>query len=248
MTAGGKMRLNLGIKQLQMAVQTVLITGATGGLGSIVVPYFLKRGYRVIAVISEENAKKKPAADPMLDVQVVDLTDEKAVGSLIAWLVSTYGGIDAALLLAGGYVAGGIDDATANEIKTMFAINFETAYYVTRPVYKDMFARGRGRIVLMGARPALEPVAGKTAVAYALSKSLLFQLAEMLNADAKGKDVAVQVVVPSTIDTPANRQSMPDADFNSWVRPERLAELFYEIFTDPTAPARGPVWKVYNNA
>jgi NAD(P)-dependent dehydrogenase (short-subunit alcohol dehydrogenase family) len=74
-----------------MAEQTIFITGATGGLGSVVVPYFLDRGWRVIAVLSEENAKNKPESHPMLDVQVVDLTDERAVGTLISWLIQTYG-------------------------------------------------------------------------------------------------------------------------------------------------------------
>jgi NAD(P)-dependent dehydrogenase (short-subunit alcohol dehydrogenase family) len=231
-----------------MSNPTILITGASGGLGSVVVPYFLAREFRVIAVVSEENAKNKPDNHPLLDVQVVDLTDERAVGTLVAWLIETYGGIDAALLLAGGYVAGGVADATGNEVKTMFAINFETAYYVVRPVYNHMNARGKGRIVLVGARPALEPSAGKTSVAYALSKSLLFQLAEILNVDAKGKDVVTHVVVPSTIDTPNNRKWMPDADFGSWVKPEQLAEIFHFICSDVAAPLRHPLWKVYNNS
>jgi NAD(P)-dependent dehydrogenase (short-subunit alcohol dehydrogenase family) len=202
----------------------------------------------VIAVLSEENAKNKPESHPMLDVQVVDLTDERAVGTLISWLIQTYGGIDAALLLAGGFVAGGVADATGNEVKTMFAINFETAYYAVRPVYNQMLERGKGRIILVGARPALDPSAGKTSVAYALSKSLLFQLAEILNADAKGKDVVTHVVVPSIIDTPNNRKWMAKADFDSWVKPEQLAEIFNFICSDGSAPLRDPVWKVYNNA
>jgi NAD(P)-dependent dehydrogenase (short-subunit alcohol dehydrogenase family) len=231
-----------------MAEQTMLITGATGGLGSAVVPYFLDKGWRVISVVSEENGKNRPEAGPMLDVQVVDLTDEAAVRSLITWLIQTYKGIDAALLLAGGYVSGGVGGATGNELKTMFAVNFETAYNVARPLYSHMCGRGKGRIVLMGARPALDPSAGKTAVAYSLSKSLLFQLAAVLNADAGGKDVVTHVVVPSTIDTPNNRKFMPNADFDSWVKPEQLAEIFNFICSDGGAPVREPVWKVYNNA
>lgn len=231
-----------------MAEQTILITGATGGLGSVVVPYFLERGWRVIAAVSEENAKNKPEGHPLLDVQVVDLTDERAVGSLIASLIEGYGAIDAALLLAGGFVAGAVGDATGNEVKTMFAINFETAYYVVRPVYNHMISMGKGRIILMGARPALTAAEGKAAVAYSLSKSLLFHLADILNADAKGKNVVTHVVVPSTIDTPNNRRWMPGADFDSWVKPEQLAEIFQLICSDAGAPLRGPVWKVYNNA
>jgi hypothetical protein len=76
----------------------------------------------------------------------------------------------------------------------------------------------------------------------------LFQLAEILNADAKGKNVVTHVVVPSTIDTPNNRKWIPNADFDSWVKPEQLAEIFNLICSDAGTPLRYPVWKVYNNS
>ena len=143
---------------------------------------------------------------------------------------------------------GGVTDTRGADLRKMIALNLETAFYVARPLYAQMLAQGKGRLIFIGARPALVPAQGKNAVAYALSKSLLFHLADILNADAKGKDVVAHVVVPSTIDTPANRKSMPDADPGNWVTPAQLAEIFYFICSSPSTVLREPVWKVYNKA
>ena len=85
-------------------------------------------------------------------------------------------------------------------------------------------------------------------VAYGLAKSLIFRLAELMNAEAKGSNVVTSVVVPSTIDTPQNRSAMPDASFDTWVKPEAIAELIHFHCTDAAATLREPVIKVYNNA
>jgi NAD(P)-dependent dehydrogenase (short-subunit alcohol dehydrogenase family) len=231
-----------------MPEPTILITGANGGLGTSVVALFLEKGFRVIATVATETGKKGLAPHPALDVQAVDLSDEAATGAFIEGMIDAYGVIDAAILLVGGFAMGTLVDTRGADLAKMFTLNFETAYYVARPLYTHMLKQGKGRIVFTGARPALVPSQGKNAVAYALSKSLLFQLAEILNADAKGKDVVANVVVPSTIDTPVNRKNMPDADFGSWVHPEQLAAIFHFICTDIASPLRDPVWKVYNKA
>jgi len=231
-----------------MAERTIIITGAGGGLGTSVVSFFLEKGFRVIATVSSDEGKKSLSPHPSLDVQVVDLSDESETGAFVAEQIRTYQGIDAALLLVGGFAMGSFSDTKGADVHKMYTLNFETAFFVSRPVYAHMMERGKGRIIFIGAKPALVPSQGKNAVAYALSKSLLFHLAEIINADAKGKDVVANVVVPSTIDTPANRKSMPDADFDSWVSPEQLAEIFYFICSDAGAPLREPVWKVYNKA
>ena len=105
-----------------------------------------------------------------------------------------------------------------------------------------------GRIVFIGARPALKAEAGKSLIAYGLSKSLLFKLAEYINADAKGKNITASVLAPSTIDTPPNRKSMPDTDPSKWVKPEALAEIMEFIVSDKSSALRETVLKVYNNA
>jgi NAD(P)-dependent dehydrogenase (short-subunit alcohol dehydrogenase family) len=104
-----------------------------------------------------------------------------------------------------------------------------------------------GRLVLVGARPALDPAAGKGMVAYSLSKSLVFSLADLLNAAGEGKSVYTSVIVPSIIDTPANRASMPKADFSTWVRPEELADKI-EMACRPDVVPTERVVKVYGRA
>jgi NAD(P)-dependent dehydrogenase (short-subunit alcohol dehydrogenase family) len=85
-------------------------------------------------------------------------------------------------------------------------------------------------------------------VAYSLGKSLIFRLAELMNAEAKGTDVVTSVIVPSTIDTPQNRKSMPDVDFNKWVKPEAIADVIHFYCSAGAAVLREPVIKIYNNA
>ena len=193
---------------------------------------FLQRGFRVVA--PEE--------------QDVDLTDEGEAGAYVADTLRSYKIIDSALLLVGGFMPGEVNDTKSADLEKMFRLNFLTAFHIAKPLHAHMMQNGKGRIVLIGARPALVPALGKHAVAYALTKGLLFHLADILNAEAKGKDVVTHVVAPSTIDTPANRKSMPGVDPTTWVSPAQLAEIFYFICTDGGAPLREPVWKVYGQA
>jgi short-subunit dehydrogenase len=110
-----------------------------------------------------------------------------------------------------------------------------------------MTEMGGGKIVFIGARPALLPEAGHELLAYSLSKSLLFKLAEYLNAAAKGKNISATVIVPSTLDTAVNRKNMPGADPEKWVKPEQLADILEFIVSDKGNPLRETVLKVYNN-
>ncbi len=97
-------------------------------------------------------------------------------------------------------------DTSGEDLQKQIALNFETAYFVTRPLFEHLMKNKRGTIVFIGARPALNPAQGKGLIAYSLSKSLLFKLAEFLNEEAKGINVSISVVVPSTLDTPLNRK------------------------------------------
>ena len=110
------------------------------------------------------------------------------------------------------------------------------------------YSSGGIKIVFVGARPALKAEQGREMIAYALSKSLLFKLAEFLNEEAKGKNLVVSVIIPSTIDTPANRQSMPGADPKNWVRAEQIADALEFICSDKGLPLRETILKLYNNA
>jgi NAD(P)-dependent dehydrogenase (short-subunit alcohol dehydrogenase family) len=126
----------------------------------------------------------------------------------------------------------------------MIDLNFFTAYSISRQIYTSMQTRGTGRLVFVGARPALDPVAGKNMSAYAISKSMIFRLAELINAESKDKDITATVIVPSTIDTPANRTSMPDADFSKWVTPAQIADLLMMIVSKTGTPLKETILKM----
>lgn len=228
--------------------RNIIITGANGGLGSAVVKKFLAENYKVLAVDRSGSHLGFAEGNPLFELHAVDLTNEAACETFVQEAAALHVNIDGALLLAGGFAMGGVDTTDDAAIKKMFAINFETAYHMARPLFQHMLQKGYGRIVLVGARPALLAAAGKDMMAYALSKSLLFKLAEMFNAAAKGTNVVTSVIVPSTIDTVANRESMPDADTNNWVKPEQIAEVLEFICSEKGSTLREPIYKVYNNA
>jgi NAD(P)-dependent dehydrogenase (short-subunit alcohol dehydrogenase family) len=228
--------------------KNIIITGANGNLGTAVVKKFLAGDYKVIAVDHLGTHLGFADRQPNFELHAVDLANETESDLFAREAISLYGTIDGALLLAGGFAMGDIAETDMTAIKKMVSLNFETAYHMARPLFQHMLENGYGRIVFVGARPALQPEAGKDMIAYALSKSLLFTLANMLNKEAKGKNVVVSVIVPSTIDTPPNRESMPNANTDNWVKAEQIAEVLEFICSDKGLPVREPVYKIYNNA
>lgn len=229
-------------------MKTVLITGANGNLGSAVTQEFLGKGYQVIATVMAENMIADLGTHEHLDIRVVNLGDASETNKLVLSVIDKYKTIDGALMLVGGFAVGTISATSVNDIDKQIELNFKTAYHVTQPLLQCMMANGNGRLVYIGARPALEASQGKNLVAYGLSKSLLFKLAEYINEEAKGKNVTATVVAPSTLDTPLNRKSMPDTDPAIWVKPSALAEILEFIVSDKNLPIRESVIKVYNNA
>lgn len=168
--------------------------------------------------------------------------------TLVNTLIKKYQTIDAAVLTVGGFAMGSIHTTDKTALQKMIDLNFYTSYFVARAVFQQMIQQGHGRIIFIGARPALDAQQGKNTFAYSLSKSMIFQLAELLNAEAKGKNVTATVIVPSTIDTPQNRASMPDANFNDWVTAEEIAESIQYVVSDSARAWREPIIKLYNNS
>lgn len=228
--------------------KTILITGANGGLGTAVVKKFLADNHTVIAADHMEHQHDFARGNPKYEHHAINLGDEAEAGAFIATMISKHGKIDGALLLVGGFAMGNIESTDGQALQKMFAINFDTAYYTARPLFSHMQQQQYGRIIFIGSKPALENAAGKNVMAYALSKSLLFKLADLLNETAKGTNVVCSVIAPSVIDTPLNRKDMPNADTSKWVKAEQIADLLAFICSEAADPLREPVYKVYNNA
>jgi NAD(P)-dependent dehydrogenase (short-subunit alcohol dehydrogenase family) len=229
-------------------MKTVIITGANGNLGTATVKKFLDEGYFVIAVDAKDDHLDFAKDNKNFARQAVDLTDESETENFLKSVIADRGKIDAALMLVGGFAMGNVSATKKEDIQKQYSLNFETAYFLARPLLKHMQQNVYGRLIFIGARPAINPAQGKDLIAYALSKSLLFKLADFINEENKGKNIVASVVVPSTIDTALNRKSMPDVNPENWVKPEQLAELLEFICSEKAVPLREPLYKVYNNS
>jgi len=229
-------------------MKTAIVTGASGNLGQAVVNKFLEEKYKVIGTVNHSEPAKTTLNNPGFDEMPVDLMDEEKAKEFVNGVISKNKSIDVAVLTVGGFAAGRISETSTADIMKQYKLNFETAYNVVRPIFIQMMQQGYGRIFIVGSRPGLEARYGKGMVAYGLAKSLIFRLAELMNDEAKGHNVVTSVVVPSTIDTPQNRKSMPDAKFENWVKPEAIADVIYFHCTEEGAMLREPVIKVYGNA
>jgi NAD(P)-dependent dehydrogenase (short-subunit alcohol dehydrogenase family) len=229
-------------------MKTAIVTGASGNLGQAVVKRFLAAGYHVTGTIVPNDPVVLDIRDPNFETVVADLMNEEAAQKFIESVAAKNGSIDAAVLTVGGFAMGKITETKTADISKQYKLNFETAYNVARPVFVQMIKQDSGRIFMIGSRPGSDMKNSKGMVAYGLAKSLIFRLAELMNDEAKGHNVVTCVVAPSTIDTPQNRQSMPDADFSKWVRPEAIADVIYFHCTDEASILREPVIKVYGNS
>jgi NAD(P)-dependent dehydrogenase (short-subunit alcohol dehydrogenase family) len=229
-------------------MKTVIITGANGNLGTATVKKFLDEGYSVIAVDAKDDHLEFAKENKNFERHAVDLTNETETENFVKSVIASRGKIDAALMLVGGFAMGNVSATAGADIQKQFSLNFETAYFLARPLLQHMQQNEYGRLVFIGARPAINSAQGKDLIAYALSKSLLFKLADFINEENKGKNIVASVVAPSTIDTAINRKSMPDVNPENWVKPEQLADVLEFICSEKGMPLREPLYKVYNNS
>jgi len=226
----------------------ILITGASGNLGKALVNRFLGSGHKVSGLVIPNDPAGFHPDSPDFRPYEADLGDEDAARNTIEQVISEQGPIAVGILTAGGFAMGDLTETGSDKILEQYRLNFETAYHVAKPLFLHMKTQGYGRIFLVGSRPGNEVKTGRKMIAYALSKSLVFRLAEILNAEAGDANVVCSVIVPSTIDTPQNRQSMPDADFSKWMDPAAMASIV-EFYCSPEADGlREPVLKMYNRS
>jgi NAD(P)-dependent dehydrogenase (short-subunit alcohol dehydrogenase family) len=229
-------------------MKTAIITGASGNLGQAVVKKFIDEGYKVVGTIIPNDPTPMDFPADSFEKVVVDLMNEDDSKQFVDSIIGKYGSIDVAVLTVGGFAMSKIADTKTSDVVKQYKLNFETAYNVARPAFLQMIMQGSGRIFMIGSKPGLDSRNSKGMIAYGLAKSLIFRLAEMMNDEAKGTNVVTSVVVPSTIDTPQNRQSMPDAKFDNWVKAEQIAEVIYFHSSNAASVIREPVIKVYNKA
>lgn len=229
-------------------MKTVIVTGATGNLGLAIVRKFIEEDHKVIGTILPNDVVSANFPTDKFETAVVDLTSEDDSAKFVNDVVAKHGSVDVAVLTVGGFAIGTVTETKTSDLAMQYKLNFETAYNIARPVFVQMLKQNKGRIFLVGSRPGLNAMNSKGMIAYGLAKSLIFRLSELMNDEAKGTNIVTSVVVPSTIDTPQNRKSMPGNDPDKWVKPEAIADVISFYCSDAAKVIREPIIKVYNNS
>ena len=220
-----------------------LITGATGALGSVVTREFAHTGGCLALTGRSQEKLEHLIVETELPPECVffaaaDVTHVDGAEELVAAVVARFGRIDALLHTAGGWSGGKpVAETPVEEWEHMLALNLHSAFFLSRAVLPHMLESSWGRIVHVSSKTAVAPRAKRAA--YAVSKMGLITLTEVIAAEAKGTGVTANVILPSTIDTPANRASMTKADPSKWVPPERIAATMRFLCTDAAGSING---------
>ena len=214
--------------------KVVVVTGALGALGKVVASVAQARGARVAGV--DHAHAQTPATPTRIELGGVDLSDAAQAKQAIDAVASHFGRLDALINIAGGFAFETVAEGEDKTWQRMYALNVATALNASRAALPYLASSGTGRIVNIGAMGALQAGAGMGA--YAASKAGVHRLTEALAAEWKGK-ITVNAVLPSIIDTAANRTSMPTADFATWVRPQELAEVILFLASDAASAVTG---------
>jgi NAD(P)-dependent dehydrogenase (short-subunit alcohol dehydrogenase family) len=219
--------------------KVIVVTGASGALGKVVAEVAQARGAKVAGV---DHAPSQVAATPnRIELGGVDLTDAAQAQKAIDAVAAHFGRLDVLVNIAGGFAFEAVAEGDPKTWQRMYALNVLTALNASRSAVPHLAASPAGRIVNVGAMGALQAGAGMGA--YAASKAGVHRLTEALAAEWKGK-ITVNAVLPSTIDTAANRASMPKADFGKWVRPEELADVILFLASDAASAVTGALLPV----
>jgi NAD(P)-dependent dehydrogenase (short-subunit alcohol dehydrogenase family) len=229
-----------GLSEVENSMQgkRVIVTGAFGALGGVVGKVLASRGAKVAAVDVASDAPPGLAAalgEGGALLGGYDLVDPASASAAVAAAVDRLGGLDALVNIAGGFVWEMLDGGDPATWDRLYAMNVKTCANMCRASVPHLKS-SQGRIVNVGAGAAIKAAAGMGA--YAAAKSGVHRLTEALAEELKGH-VAVNAVLPSIIDTPANRRDMPDADFGKWVTPEELAEVIAFLGSDAARAVTG---------
>ena len=229
---------------------SIVVTGGTGSLGSAVVTELLSSGARVVAtwVVGSERDRIEAELGELGQLELVeaDLLSEGGADAAIEAAMAAPP-LAAVVNLVGGYAAGGrVHEAPPDEFERMLQLNVMTAYRTSRAALPAMLEGGGGSIVCVGAKAAVEPFSG--ASGYITAKEAVIEFARALAVEYRDDGVRANAVLPSVIDTPANRAQMPDADHSKWVPPAEIARVIRFLCSADSAPISGASIPVYGRA
>jgi NAD(P)-dependent dehydrogenase (short-subunit alcohol dehydrogenase family) len=227
---------------------TAIVTGGTGGLGSAVVERLLSEGWRVVVPwIVAQELERLPPRDGLVLVEA-DLFEEQSTRDVVS--VAT--DIAAAPLkglvnLVGGFASGGrVHETPIEDFERQFRLNLRPTYLVTQAALPPLLDNGGGSIVCVGTRAAIAPFPG--AAGYISSKAAVIAFAQAVAKEYLDDGVRCNAILPSVIDTAANRAEMPNADHDRWVKPAEIAVVIAHLLSDTSSPTSGAAIPVYGKA
>jgi NAD(P)-dependent dehydrogenase (short-subunit alcohol dehydrogenase family) len=227
---------------------TAIVTGGTGGLGSAVVTRLLDDDWRVVVpwIVARELERVEPR-EGLAPVKA-DLFDQDAVDVVVSQAAAEPDApLRGVVNLVGGFAAGGrVHETPIEEFEAQFRLNLRPTYLVTQAALPRMIEAGGGAIACVGTRAALQPFSG--AAGYIASKAAVIAFAKAIAVEYKNDGVRCNVILPSVIDTPANRTSMPNADHERWVKPAEIAGVIAHLLSPNAAPTSGAEIPVYGRA
>jgi NAD(P)-dependent dehydrogenase (short-subunit alcohol dehydrogenase family) len=224
--------------------RTVIVTGGTGGLGAAVTRTLLDGGWRVVVPWYDERELERVEEHDRLVLVQADLTDPDSAANVVAQAGEALCGL---VNLVGGFAQGGrVHETPVEEFERLLRLNLRPAYLMSAAAVQPMLARGGGAIVCVSARPAVQPFPG--AVGYITSKAAVLAFVDVLHAEYGGEGIRANAIMPSIIDTPANRESQPDADFDRWVKPDEIARVVAYLCSDDAGVISGGHIPVYGRA
>jgi len=227
--------------------KTVLVAGGTGGLGRAVTLAFLKAGANVAVTYRKREEFDALGPSSQLEGYATDVTDEAAVKVMVDQIIARHGALNVLVNTVGGY-AGGVKfwDAEAVVFDQMIALNLKAGYVLCRAVVPTMLARKQGVIINIAAKSGIDHPAG--AASYSASKAAAIAMIDSLAADLKGSGVRANSILPSIIDTDANRKAMPNADYTRWPKPEEIADVILYLGSEDGRIIHGASIPVYGNS
>jgi NAD(P)-dependent dehydrogenase (short-subunit alcohol dehydrogenase family) len=227
----------------------VLVTGGTGALGRAITAAFIASDAKVVSsyVIDREIEQLKKESKAVVEVIKTDVTKEEEVEKLVLSVISKYGRIDVLVNVVGGYLGGkSVSELDEKEWDLMMTMNLKSAFLISKHVIPQMVSSKYGKIMHVSSRTGLKSSGYDSA--YAASKSGLIRLVESLSEEVKDSNINVNCIMPSTIDTEANRRAMPTADHSKWVKPQDLANVVLFLCSDEANVITGAAIPTYGVA
>jgi NAD(P)-dependent dehydrogenase (short-subunit alcohol dehydrogenase family) len=221
----------------------VLVAGGTGALGSAVVHELVAAGYPVAATWVVESERERLEGLEGVELIEADLFDPDAAGRAVAKV----GHLGAVVNLVGGYDQGGrVHETDPDEFDRLMRLNLRPNILLARAAMPRLIREGGGSFVAVSARPALRPFSG--AAPYIVAKAAVLSFIQTLDAEYRQDGIRCNAVLPSVIDTPANREAQPDADHSKWVQPEEIAKVIRFLVSEDSKPTSGAAVPVYGRA